>query len=303
MSTGDRPRLGLEQQREADDAEPAPAPRRRSGAGAPACARPRPPAPDRRRRARRGRAVVALEEGQQTHAGPMRGVASGRRHGRSPWQRYAVCVAAKRGRPCLQHAAHGEERSEDHDSISGVCRGRRPRCRACIGAGVRRWPARRARVLCACQRASRSPRRRGARRRQVGEVPAVDQRRRCARSIGARSLSRHRAEHRVGAREEAHLRRGSAPAPRPHAGCAPRRAPASAGRARSGSGPAARPSPGRCAPPARVTGRRSRSASSAASTPDGIEQLVGAAQRRIGQAAVAPAAAGPGPLLRVAASS
>ena len=196
----------------------------------------------------------------------------------------------------LQHAPYREERSEDHDSISRARRfqGRGERRQGCrvhaggrVGAGVLGLPRRHE-----IGRAGR------ARRRQIGEVPAVDQGT-DARQDRREVLVRHHAEDGMGGRIEAHgvevlrqrrdrvrvvrhvqhqhrLARHDLEAP----GQLDQRQPGTHGLGRDRQD---RPQGLQCRQHA---GR--------------VDQLVGAPQRRIGQAAVAPAAAAPAPLLLVA---
>ncbi len=147
----------------------------------------------------------------------------------------------------LEHTTHCEERSEDDDSISGV-RAIDGRLQGFHRRGVHAGQGIGARVLRlpAGQQIGRAG---GARGGQIGEVPAVDQAARCARTSAPRPCRPSRRT-RHGWSGRSPSRRGFPRAPRPHAGCAPRRAPAPARPARSGSAPAARPSRARCARPA-----------------------------------------------------
>ena len=120
----DRPRLRLEQQREADDADAD----QHHGADQPlARARARTLHLVAGLRVRRAgaRGVLALEQGQQTHAMPCQWARGAKRGGSSgsPARRPRISRDACGGdprQPVLQYAAHGVERAEDDDSISGV---------------------------------------------------------------------------------------------------------------------------------------------------------------------------------------
>ena len=190
----------------------------------------------------------------------------------------------------LEHAAHGVEGAEDDDSISGVG-ARLERCGERLArARVRRHastaPAAAAR---ACRESLGELRRASPRaRRQVGEMPGVDERRH-AREDRRRCPCRASRRTPRACAGRSPSRRGCAPARARPAGCARRRArsPAAPGSTwkRPGSSTVASPVRTACAldrqPLAQRLERGQRGRR--------VEQLVGAAQRRIAEAAEARA--------------